>query len=102
MFDIERKEEDDRKLSFFEKEIYPNFSFDTKAKYWSGVLHNQMRWQEESGLDPYAIYDNPPLARASCSCQQTQLTPLARASCTPLARASCSCQQTQLTKQKTE
>lgn len=40
----------------FEKSIYPNYSFQEKVKYWSGRLHQQMRWQAESGLDPYSIY----------------------------------------------
>ena len=44
-----------------EKEIfrkkYLAFSFDEKVEYWSGNLFRQMRWQQESGLDPYAIYD---------------------------------------------
>ncbi|WP_271729860.1 hypothetical protein [Aquimarina algiphila] len=35
---------------------YINKSFKEKTKYWSGRLHQQMRWQVESGLDPYAIY----------------------------------------------
>ena len=36
---------------------YIAFSFDEKVEYWSGNLFRQMRWQQESGLDPYAIYD---------------------------------------------
>ena len=40
----------------FEENIYPNYSFQEKVSYWSGELHQQMRWQAESGLDPYSIY----------------------------------------------
>ncbi|MGB3947578.1 MAG: hypothetical protein WBM13_06320 [Bacteroidia bacterium] len=40
----------------FWKFTYSGFSFDEKVKHWSGTLFRQMRWQVESGLDPYAIY----------------------------------------------
>jgi hypothetical protein len=40
----------------FWKVNYPKFSFDEKVEFWSGQLHRKMRWQVESGLDPYAIY----------------------------------------------
>lgn len=56
LFDIERDKEDKKWLQFHQEE-YPTFSFDQKVKHWSGTLHRQMRWQAESGLDPYAIYD---------------------------------------------
>ncbi len=56
LFDIEREIENEKALKFENKE-YPMFSFDEKVKFWSGNLHRQMRWQAESGLDPYAIYD---------------------------------------------
>ncbi|RAV97975.1 hypothetical protein [Pseudochryseolinea flava] len=36
--------------------IYPSYSFDERVLHWSGSLHRRMRWQEESGYDPYAIY----------------------------------------------
>jgi hypothetical protein len=56
LFDIEREAEDKKRIHF-EFEEYPNYSFEEKVKFWSGTLHRQMRWQVESGLDPYAIYD---------------------------------------------
>ncbi len=40
----------------FWQQKYPNFSFDEKVSHWSSVLHRKMRWQAESGLDPYAVY----------------------------------------------
>ena len=46
-----------RKVKEFEHSEYANFSLDEKIKYFSGTLHQQMRWQVESGLDPYAIYN---------------------------------------------
>jgi hypothetical protein len=56
LFDIEREDEDKKRINF-ESNEYPKFSFEEKVKFWSGNLHRQMRWQVESGLDPYAIYD---------------------------------------------
>lgn len=41
----------------FWKTKYPIFSSEEKIKFWSGSLHRDMRWQAESGLDPYAIYN---------------------------------------------
>lgn len=38
------------------KQSYINKQFTDKVTYWSGRLHQQMRWQAESGLDPYSIY----------------------------------------------
>lgn len=35
---------------------YLNNDYANKVSYWSGRLHTQMRWQSESGLDPYSIY----------------------------------------------
>lgn len=57
LLDIEMNDSE-AKRNEFEKKEYPNFSFNEKVKYWSGVLYRQMRWQVESGLDPYAIYDS--------------------------------------------
>lgn len=40
-------------------EIAPGYSektHDEKVKSWSGAMNQQMRWQAESGLDPYAGY----------------------------------------------
>ncbi len=56
LFNIEEEKENQGRLHF-EKNEYPKFSFDEKVKFWSGALHQQMRWQVESGLDPYSIYD---------------------------------------------
>jgi hypothetical protein len=41
----------------FWKDQYLNFSFDKKVEFWSEQLHHTMRWQIESGLDPYSVYD---------------------------------------------
>ena len=38
------------------KQSYINKTLNDKVIYWSGRLHQQMRWQVESGLDPYSIY----------------------------------------------
>lgn len=27
-----------------------------KVKYWAGDMYRSMRWQRESGLNPYSIY----------------------------------------------
>jgi len=35
---------------------YKLLTYEERVKYWSGTLHREMRWQAESGLDPYAIY----------------------------------------------
>jgi hypothetical protein len=40
----------------FWAQTYPRFSFDERVAHWCGVLFRNMRWQAESGLDPYAIY----------------------------------------------
>ncbi|RKF03585.1 hypothetical protein C8N26_1975 [Tenacibaculum lutimaris] len=38
------------------KQSYIDKTFIDRVIYWSGRLHQQMRWQVESGLDPYSIY----------------------------------------------
>ncbi|MGG8495176.1 hypothetical protein ACQY1Q_02060 [Tenacibaculum sp. TC6] len=38
------------------KQSYINRTLIGKVNYWSGRLNQQMRWQVESGLDPYSIY----------------------------------------------
>ena len=41
------------------KQLSPGYSVQSregKVKHWSGNLGQQMRWQAESGLDPYAGY----------------------------------------------
>ncbi|WP_271785348.1 hypothetical protein [Aquimarina algiphila] len=55
LFDIEREESDNERLHF-EKIIYPSYSLDEKVKFWAGELHQSMRWSEEDGEDPYAVY----------------------------------------------
>lgn len=40
----------------FWNEKYPLLSRDEKLRHWSGTLHQNMRWQSESGLDPYKIF----------------------------------------------
>lgn len=44
------------KEKLFWEEKYPAFSFEDKARYWSGTLLRQMRWQGESGLDQFYFY----------------------------------------------
>lgn len=56
LFDIEREGELKKRIQF-ENTEYFTLSFEEKVKFWSGTLHRQMRWQVESGLDPYDIYD---------------------------------------------
>ncbi len=55
LFEIER-EESAKELLHFEKVIYPNYGFDEKVKFWSGELHQSMRWLVEDGEDPYVIF----------------------------------------------
>ena len=40
----------------FWTEEYPLLSRNEKIRHWSGTLHQKMRWQSESGLDPYIIF----------------------------------------------
>lgn len=54
MKDNWQRQKSDEKL--FWKNIYTAYSFDERVGFWSGVLHRQMRWQPESGLDPYAPF----------------------------------------------
>jgi len=37
-------------------EQYLNKSYEDRVKYWSGSLHQQMRWNGESGVDEYAVF----------------------------------------------
>lgn len=46
---------EDLQNKFWEKE-YPQKSKTEKVKYWSGSLHQQMRWNGESGLDEMAVF----------------------------------------------
>lgn len=55
LFEEERKKEQKKGVKLRD-EIYPNYTFQEKVSFWSGQLHRQMRWQVESGLDPYIIY----------------------------------------------
>jgi hypothetical protein len=40
---------------------YPLLTRDEKIRHWSGTLHRQMRWNEESGYDPYSIFSSEKL-----------------------------------------
>jgi hypothetical protein len=31
-------------------------SYEDRVKYWAGTLHQEMRWNGESGLDEYAVF----------------------------------------------
>lgn len=37
--------------------IYPKYTFDERIRYWAGTLRQQMRFQAESGLDEYAMFN---------------------------------------------
>lgn len=50
-------EQEDNRLIKFLKEEYILFDDQKKAEYWGGNLFRSMRSQEESGLSPYAIYN---------------------------------------------
>jgi hypothetical protein len=49
------RKEIEKAFAFWET-TYPGLSFDEKVGFWTGETHRQMRWQAESGLDPYAIF----------------------------------------------
>jgi hypothetical protein len=40
----------------FWMKIYPAMSFSQKIDYWAASIHRQMRYNGESGLDPYAVF----------------------------------------------
>jgi hypothetical protein len=40
----------------FWAEEYPKKTLDQKINYWSGSLHQQMRWNGESGFDEMAVF----------------------------------------------
>lgn len=51
------QEESRQRLAAFREITDPNYAgytFEQKVRYWSYTIHQQMRWQAESGLDPYA------------------------------------------------
>ena len=52
----DEKKEDARIVKFW-KEEYPSLPTTNKAEYWAGNLFRSMRWQEESNVSPYAIYN---------------------------------------------
>jgi hypothetical protein len=37
-------------------EEYQKMPYPHKLKFWSGNLHQQMRWNGESGVDEYAVF----------------------------------------------
>jgi len=47
----EAREKEKRKVVEYQKKPYKE-----KVKFWSGTLHQQMRWNGESGLDEYAVF----------------------------------------------
>jgi len=49
--------DENRKAAEKSEREYGSLNYEERVKYWSGTLHREMRWQAESGLDPYAIYD---------------------------------------------
>lgn len=40
----------------FWSEIYPEKTYEQRINYWSSSLHQQMRWNGESGVDPMAVF----------------------------------------------
>ncbi|MBE2206754.1 MAG: hypothetical protein IAE84_04160 [Saprospiraceae bacterium] len=40
----------------FWMEKYPKMTLEQKINYWSGSLHQQMRWNGESGFDEMAVF----------------------------------------------
>ena len=44
-------------ISSFWQDIYPAMNKEEKIAYWSDSINQQLRWQAESGLDPYAIFN---------------------------------------------
>ncbi len=55
LFDLERENRYEKSLSSGE-EKYLNYTFQEKVSFWSGELHQSMRWSVEDGEDPYSIY----------------------------------------------
>lgn len=55
IFDSKRAwlKEEVRREAFWKTE-YAAKSFEERVAYWSGQIHRHMRWQTESGLDPFA------------------------------------------------
>ena len=45
-----------KNLKKIENPDYENYSLDDKINYWTENLHEQMRLQVESGIDPYLIF----------------------------------------------
>ncbi|GFD80260.1 hypothetical protein KUL118_31220 [Tenacibaculum sp. KUL118] len=43
LFDLEAEKEYQKQIKLRD-EIYPNYSFQEKVSFWSGRLHQQMRW----------------------------------------------------------
>jgi len=40
----------------FWSDEYPKKTLDQKVNFWAGSLHQQMRWNGESGLDEMAVF----------------------------------------------
>ncbi|AFM05422.1 hypothetical protein Fleli_3082 [Bernardetia litoralis DSM 6794] len=38
------------------KEEYETLNQEEKVKYWSGTLHQEMRWNVESGINAYDVF----------------------------------------------
>lgn len=57
-----KKEYEDRLRKYelakhaFWNDTYPSMNFFQKVDYWSGSIHRQMRYNGESGLDPYDVF----------------------------------------------
>lgn len=45
----------ERQKNFMETE-YKTLSEADRVDYWSGMIHQQFRWNEESGVDGYSLF----------------------------------------------
>lgn len=50
-------EDEFKKADLFWTQTYSNYSVDERIRYWAGTLRQQMRFQAESGLDEYAMFN---------------------------------------------
>lgn len=55
--DHEREEAEKAKAELFWTTEYAAMDFEARAAHWAGLMFRHMRWQSESGLDPYAGFN---------------------------------------------
>lgn len=51
-----KMEQHAKEAAHFQKHEYPNLSREDKIAYWASGWRQQFRWNEESGVDGYAIF----------------------------------------------